>query len=83
MALHRTERIMDQAQSNLYGQLNNEGRRQYWNGWMGVISRVNLNMIHRDAAIAGENPITWNGRKLSIKGLIAKFASTFGKGSVA
>lgn len=39
-------------------------------------------MIMRDATQQGSNPLTWNGSLISVKGLIRKFATTFGKGSV-
>lgn len=80
--LHRTERMMDMSQASFYAQLTNDSRRKLWNGWMNIVFTVNMNMIHGDAANTGENPITWNGRKVSIKGLIQKFVGTFGKGSV-
>lgn len=80
--LSRTERMMDMSQATLYAQTTNEWRRKMWNNWMNIVTSVNMLMIHSDAAIAGQNPITWNGRKMSIKGLIRQFATTWGKGSV-
>lgn len=82
MLLYRTERMMDMSQATFYAQLTNESRRKMWNSWNNVVSRINMNMIHRSAALAGENPLTWNGAKLSIKGLISKFAATWGKKAV-
>lgn len=83
-ALHRTERIMDAAQSSIYAQLTAEGRRKTWNGWQAVITNINTFMIHSDSLLhrRGKNPITWNGQRLSIKGLAAKFAQTWGKKAV-
>lgn len=78
-SLHRTERIMDMSQASFYAQVTNESRRKMWNGWSNLVSHVNINMIHRDAILSGENPITWNGRKVSIKGLVKQFFQTFGK----
>lgn len=82
MHLHRSERMMDMSQATLYAQLTNESRQKMWNGWSQVVTKVNTYMIQRDAKTAGSNPITWNGQLISIKGLVRKFASTFGKGAV-
>jgi len=82
MALHRSERMMDMSQATLYAQLTNESRQKMWNAWTQVVSRVNTFMIQRDAKLTGKNPITWNGRLVSMKGLFRNFAQTFGKGGV-
>jgi hypothetical protein len=79
MSLHRAERMMDASQASIYAQLTNQSRKNLWTNWEHVVNKVNFNMIHSDAANAGQNPITWNGRTMSIRGLINKFKETFGK----
>lgn len=76
--LHRSERMMDMAQSGFYSQLTNQSRQTMWNNWEHVVNQINFRMIHMDAAKQGLNPITWNGRAMSIRGLINKFKETFG-----
>lgn len=83
MDLHRSERMMDISQASLYAQLTNQSRQKMWNSWTQVVARINTMMIQRDARLEGANPITWNGRLTSMKGLIRKFAETFGKSGVA
>jgi hypothetical protein len=82
MHLHRSERMMDTAQANLYAQATNEGRTKMWDSWTQVIAYINAAMIHGDAMGAKKNPITWNGVPVSIKGLSKRFMQTFGKGAV-
>ncbi len=82
MQLHRTERIMDMSEATLFAQMTTDARRKVWSGWMMLVHHINMIMIHGDALNHGENPITWNGRKMSIKGLIKQFGVFWGKGSV-
>lgn len=80
--LHRTERVMDAAQASFYSQVTTDSRSKMWAGWQNVITHINSTMIYRNAISAGQNPLVWNGKKMSIKGLIAKFAQTWGKKAV-
>lgn len=82
MPKYRNERIIDMSQATIYAQVTDDSRQKLWNGWYSVIARVNAQAIHRDAMALRENPITWNGQRVSIKGLIRKFAQTFGKSGV-
>jgi hypothetical protein len=82
MHLHRAERMMDMGQATIYAQVTTESRRQMWNGWSNIVSSINTRMIQRDAEASGDQPLTWNGQVISIKGLVRKFAQTFGKKAV-
>lgn len=75
--------MMDMGQANLYAQLTVDGKRKLWNSWSNMISTINNHMIFSDAAADKKNPITWNGQPVSIRALVRKFATTFGKGGVA
>lgn len=83
MSLHRAERMMDMGQAALYAQATTEGKTKIWNSWAGVVSSINNWMLQNDASASGQNPLLWNGRAVSIKGLMGKFVSTFGRKSVS
>lgn len=80
MPLVKAERMMDMGQASIYSQLTSEGRRTMWNSWNSVVSIINAHMVHTDAKT--KNPITWNGQKISIRGLIRKFGERWGKDAV-
>lgn len=82
MPLVRAERMMDMSQAVFYSHITKQSQNNLWNSWMKIVHRVNAYMVHRDALGRGKNPITWNGKAVSIKGLINVFAQTFGTDSV-
>lgn len=79
----RTSRMLDMAQSALYAQLTQEGKRSMWYGWTKTISQVTHYMLSMDNI--GQNArsvLTWNGEVVDFKQLKQKFFNVFGRRSV-
>lgn len=78
----RAMNMMDMAQSSIYAQVTNESRRQIWQGWSNIISRVTHMITNKGNMDMGRSLITWNGEAQSIGFLKQQFARLFGRRSV-
>ncbi len=78
----RTQRIIDMSQATAYAQSTRDGRREMFNSWTNIISKVVTTVLQRTHLMSKQTIITWNGVPMGRKELLNQFRAAFGRRGV-